>query len=93
MSHKAWPILGQGGVGGRTILFTKDWMGLLWEKFSDRRTKLSNGAVSLLKNSRSTKLISRHSVARYELVDLLFLEIVKMCRKFGIYVLSDIFER
>ena len=27
---------------------------------------------TISKNSRSTKLISRHSVARYELVDLLF---------------------
>ena len=36
---------------------------------------------------------SSHRVARYmSFVDLLFLEIVKMCRKFGIYVLSDIFR-
>ena len=46
MPHKAWPILGQRGGG--TILFTKDWMGLLWENENDGRTKLSNGAVSPL---------------------------------------------
>ena len=34
--------------------------------------KTSGTFSRLFKNSRSTKLISRHSVARYELVDLLF---------------------
>ena len=44
--------------GAGTILFTKDWIRLLWEIWTDGRadgrTKLSNGAVSPLKNELCT---------------------------------------
>ena len=43
------------------------------------------------KNGRWQKIadLQAHIAVRYELVDLLFLEIVKMCSEFEIYVLLE----
>ena len=58
MSHKAWPILGQGG-GGQSFLLRIGWG--FYGKFgrTDGRTKLSNGAVSPLKNVRKNIIYSK----------------------------------
>ena len=50
--HRYGGLINVTQSGGRTIFFTKDWMGLLWENGrTGGRTKLSNGAVSPLKNN------------------------------------------
>ena len=56
MSHKAWPILGQGGGGDnflQRILLRIGWV----LHRTNGRTKLSNGAVSPLKKYNAIKML------------------------------------